>query len=146
MKFLEATEILTKNSPLGWVPWNPWWNFSFETASGDLLHLEPRVLWLLEPGGFEPGSEREKKKHMGKLALLKGDVCVLKRVVFSAHIFSPRGHVSWGAAGLGSPSEWPWHSNDAWLGTLLCSQFADFVAPLTADLREKMLARYYIQW
>lgn len=76
MKFLEATEILTTKSPWCECHWNRDEIFVFETASGDLLHLESRVLWLLEPGGFEPGGTP--KKNMGKLALLKCDVCVLK--------------------------------------------------------------------
>lgn len=65
MKFLEATEILTTNSP--WCEYRGTRDeiFVLKTASGDLLHLESRVLWLLEPGGFEPGIERKKKKPWG---------------------------------------------------------------------------------
>ena len=76
MEFLEATQILTKKVTLGECHGTVV-NFLCRNQRGDLLHLEPRVLCLLEPGGFEPGGTLGLEKNTLGISLAEWKCYVL---------------------------------------------------------------------
>ena len=103
MKFLEATEILTKDSPLVWVPWNPWWNFCLENSFR--WFVTPWVACTLAIGAWWFWARHwtpQKKNNHGEIGVVEMWCLCFKRLVFPTHcslptffFFCPGGHVSW---------------------------------------------------